>query len=641
MFARPASVLIVLSALGAGASLPRADGRGHVSERVEPNDNQRAGGTMRSGVLVLRLEAREAQWHPDGSGAPGASVPAFAEEGGLARIPGPLVRVRAGTEAEVSVRNALRDTLIVHGLHARAAGAAIDTVPLTLAPGERRVVRFRLDAPGTYFYWGTTMRRSMLFRTLEDAQLTGGIVVDDSTAARSRDRILVIGMWTDTVQRARQHRRRVLAVINGRSWPNTERLTYAVGDTVRWRVINASADVHPMHLHGFYFRVHSRGDWRRDTLYAASAATMAVTESMGAGTTMGLTWLPERPGNWLFHCHIPEHFGPRGPLGLKQSASPSGSAHAEHAKGGMSGLVLGIEVKHARTASRATVATPEARNERILRLLVRRNVGGSATAPFYGYALHEGGAEPPPDSGVGVGPTLDLVRSQPVRITVVNRLPEPTAVHWHGIELESYYDGVPGFSGAGRRLTPLIAPGDSFVVRFTPPRAGTFIYHTHFDEERQQAAGLAGPIVVRELAAARQPATDIPILISEVSDSDGRPADVLVNGRVMPARLEMRVGHTYRLRFVQIATSRSALRLELFRDSAFAAWRPVAKDGANLPDAARVISTARTRLGIGETYDVEVTPDRGGDMRLEVRAGLRWPAPSVLLTTLPIKVHPQ
>ena len=36
-----------------------------------------------------------------------------------------------------------------------------------------------------------------------------------------------------------------------------------------------------------------------------------------------------------------------------------------------------------------------------------------------------------------------LKRAQPVSITVDNQLPEPTSVHWHGIELESYYDGVP------------------------------------------------------------------------------------------------------------------------------------------------------------------------------------------------------
>ena len=78
-----------------------------------------------------------------------------------------------------------------------------------------------------------------------------------------------------------------------------------------------------------------------------------------------------------------------------------------------------------------------------------------------------------------------LRRDEPVEITVVNRLREATALHWHGIELDSYYDGVHGWSGAGQQVAPMIEPGGSFVVRFTPPRAGTFIYHTHLHDFRQ------------------------------------------------------------------------------------------------------------------------------------------------------------
>ena len=132
---------------------------------------------------------------------------------------------------------------------------------------------------------------------------------------------------------------------------------------------------------------------------------------------------------------------------------------------------------------------------------MRENGGSSPAAPFYGFTLQHGDAVPPLDSGPRIGPALELVRGEPVRITVVNTLSQPTAVHWHGIELESYFDGVAGYSGAGTRLSPLIAPRDSFEVRMTPPRAGTFIYHTHVDEETQQVAGLAGPLLVLEPGA--------------------------------------------------------------------------------------------------------------------------------------------
>ena len=595
-------------------------------ERVIPNDNRTASGVMREGRLELRLDARLAMWHPDADDGPGALIPAFAADDAAPSIPGPLVRVRAGTTVHVALRNSLRDTLRLQGLHNRTSSPAND-LPIVLAPGAAQEVTMRLDEPGTYYYWGTTTRRALNFRTLDDAQLTGAIVVDGADEPQT-DRILVVGMWTDTVHRSGLHRKRVLAVINGRSWPHTERFEHTVGDTVRWRVINASGDGHPMHLHGFYFRVDARGDGRRDTVYAPPARPMAVTELMGSGGTLRLTWVPERAGNWLFHCHIPEHFGARGPLGMERA--PGG--HHDHAKEGMNGLVMGVHVRAAPNASATATPSPERR----IRLLVREGTASTSADPSFRYTLHEGGAEPPLPKDRGIGPTLDVVRGEPVRITVVNRLKESTAVHWHGIELESYFDGVPGFSGERARITPLIAPGDSFAVRFTPPRAGTFIYHTHADEVRQQHAGLAGALVVSERSRPRDSARDIPLVLTESRSADGT-VRTLVNGSAAPQPLVLRAGTTYRLRLVQMAVGRSVLWAELWRDSVRARWVPVAKDGADLPEAARVSSVARLRFGIGETYDFEFTPELAGPMRIEVRQGLPVGTPP-LYVTMPISV---
>src|SRR5260370_15999372 len=130
---------------------------------------------------------------------------------------------------------------------------------------------------------------------------------------------------------------------------------------------------------------------------------------------------------------------------------------------------------------------------------------------------------------------------------VVNRTPEPTAVHWHGIELESYFDGVAGFSGSDGRLAPVIAPGDSFEARFTPPRAGTFIYHTHVDELRQEPAGLAGPLIVLEPGTRHDPATDPTVVISSPSDSAQEPRAGMLNGRLPAVPVEARRGRSQRL----------------------------------------------------------------------------------------------
>lgn len=624
------AISLIAVSLGTASPATRGD------ERTLINDNRKAAGTLRGGVLTLRIEARLGIWYPNGDDAGGVAFPAFAEERRAPEIPGPLIRVPAGTEVAVTVRNNLpSDTLVVHGLHdrVRASVSAIARAGVRLIPGERRVLRFRLDVPGTYYYWGSTTGRDVNWRTGRDGQLTGAIIVDPAGAPPRRDRILVIGMWTDTVARAYVPRERILAVVNGRTWPNTERLRYDVGDTVRWHVINASGDNHPMHLHGFYFRVDSRGDGVGDTTYRADDADRVVTESMSPGATMHVTWVPERAGNWLFHCHIPEHFGRRGPLGL----APVAIDHLtmNHAIDGMNGLIVGIEVKP--VAAPSSQGAAEDRDRRHLRLLVRRNAGGSDEMPYFSFAIQDGATAPLPDAGLHVGPPLVLTRGEPVSITVVNTLAEPTAVHWHGIELESYYDGVVGFSGDGQRISPIVAPRDSFEARFTPPRAGTFIYHTHVDEERQQPAGLAGPIIVLVPGERWDPSTDHPILItSPWKWEDGRNA-VLVNGSAAPPPLVFRAGVRQRLRIINMTTRRPALRLELRRDSGLFAWRELARDGADFPESRRAARAAVYQISIGQTFDVEIMSDTPGDLHLDVRLGGNLPMHPVF-ATLPIRI---
>ena len=612
-----ASVVLIAVCVGAtGATSQRA------AEQIQTDDNVRPAGTVRDGELRLRLDTRLGMWRPDGADAPSAPMQAFAEVGRALQIPGPLIRVPSGTEVVAMVTNSIPGSVLtLHGLVSRPFPAgAPDSVQIT--PGTAREVRFRLDAPGTYYYWGTTTGRGFYARTGEDAQLSGAIVVDRSGITRRRDRILVIGQWADTTPSEANpdvYMRRLLLVVNGRSWPHTERLSYTVGDSVRWRVINASANVHPMHLHGFYYRVDSRGDGTGDTTYAADRRDRVVTERMAVGQTVLMTWVPERPGNWLFHCHFTSHFSPRAPLGIRLDG-PVGASRLRHVQNhaieGMSGLVLGVAV----TPGRRTSAPPAPDvAPRRLRLLMRPSAGGTERAPVYSIALNEGGSEPPTDPDVRAGPPLVLTRGVPVAIMVVNRTPEPTAIHWHGIELESYFDGVAGFSGSATRVSPLIAAGDSFEARFTPPRAGTFIYHTHVNELRQEPAGMSGPLIVLEPGQRYDPATDIPVLISTPRDSADEAQMVLLNGRRAPAPLDVRVGVPHRLRFVNITLGRPSMRVELRRDTTLLSWRALAKDGSELPAARQVARPARQLISIGETYDFELTPAAAGEYRLEVR----------------------
>ena len=226
-----------------------------------------------------------------------------------------------------------------------------------------------------------------------------------------------------------------------------------------------------------------------------------------------------------------------------------------------------------------------------------------------------------------------LERGEPVSITVVNRLREPTAVHWHGIELESYFDGVADFSGAGTRIAKAIAPGDSFVARFTPPRAGTFMYHPHADETRQQQAGLAGTLLVVD-SLGRFDAEHDRVLMLTVPRLDANADRVLVNGSLTPDTLRLGAGERYRLRIVDLHTFRPSMIVRLLRDTTLVTWRAMAKDGMPLPPDRAVVRRAMQQMGNGETYDFELVPEHAGEMTLTVRA-----AAGQLLATVPLSVR--
>src|SRR5437868_2311468 len=310
-----------------------ATGRGAV-ERIVVNDNRTSAGTLANGELTIRLEAREGEWHPDRDADPSLVVRAFGEEGKPLRIPGPLIRVPEGTVIHAFVRNSLRDsTLIVTGLRSHGSAAASPSDTLRIKPGEVREVRFPAGVPGTYYYRATTKVGSVPNAGTIDAELHGAFIVDPrGSASPARDRVFVIGLWSmkPTPGGIIQVGQLIRFTINGKTWPTTELVSYGLGDTVQFRVINASSAVHPMHLHGFYFNVDSRGDGLRDSIFDRGASPRrAVTERLAPGRTFTMHWVPERPGYWMFHCHDNAHVTRNGPLD-GTPAVPEQEAHVQN-----------------------------------------------------------------------------------------------------------------------------------------------------------------------------------------------------------------------------------------------------------------------------------------------------------------------
>ena len=579
-------------------------------DRILPNDNREPAGSLEDGVLTLRLTAGEGMWHPEGFDHDGIRIGAFAEEGEPLEIPGPLIRVPLGTEVRTTVRNTLDRPLAVFGLEDER-GVSGDSV--LIEPDGVAEFAFVASEPGTYYYLGRTEQPGV-----PDPEWTGSlhgaIVVDPPGATvRPGDRVFVISSWFtfDTMNFSDLSSDAVITA-NGLAWPNTEIVEAAQGDSLEWRWINLTALDHPMHLHGFHFRVDARGDGVRDTLYPPELRHLAVTEHVGPGHTATTVWSPNRSGNWIFHCHMLSHMSS---IELVNTPLAERSGH----DGGhmMGGLVVGVRV-------RPSGVPPEKPAEsRALRILIRSGPGVYGEDPGYAYVLGGSPEEEDPRALPVPGPTLVLEKDRRVGVTLVNESHEPAAVHWHGIELESYPDGVPGWSGEGERLLPSIPPGDSLTVHFTPPRAGTFMYHSHFNEMQQTSSGLYGPIVVLEPGATFDPETDRVLVFSDGGPVHGfldpnRPT--LLNGRADPAPLELRSGETYRFRLINILTE-TGIGVELLREEEPVEWRAVAKDGADLPPSLATMRPARLGTMPGEIHDFEFTPDEPGEFVLAFGAG--------------------
>lgn len=613
--------------------LPRPDPTAAVATA---HDNRTAAGRLRAQVLTLDLDVVKSRWRAEGPEDPEVPILAFAERGGAPLVPGPMLRVPQGTEVRLRIRNRSDSALVIGGL--RAAGAALpDTLPL--AAGGEREVRFRLDSAGTWYYWGALAGTTDVDRLWLDSQLNGVIVVD-RPGARTDDHIWLMSEWFHPYTDRRQPFE-VVSVINGKAFPHTPLLRLTQDDSVRFRVVNTMPFPHPMHLHGFYYRIEEVNN-KRVTL---AEQTLTNTDLVSASGSEVFSFLPSTPGNWVFHCHFAFHVDETTSLvgAPRDSAEAAALAHASHgltpltpasavahapAEHSMRGLVIAITVE-----PRPNYVAPSMAGARTMHLYVQREPNRLvAGVPAVGFMLQRGDSVPPANRVRIPGPPLELERGKPVRIVVHNTMDEPTSVHWHGLEIESYPDGVPNWSGLGNRMYGQVAARDSFVAEFIPPRSGTYLYHSHLNDRAHILSGMYGAILVTD--GPRDLTRDHLIVTGGGGPAVNAKSEspyAYVNGSRGPAPLRLTAGETHRLRFVSIHPD-WAVSYTMRSDSAVVRWTPIAKDGADLPDALRTPRLARVVMGPGETADFEFFSATPGRYVIDVASdGAGWQIPLVVL----------
>lgn len=166
-------------------------------------------------------------------------------------------------------------------------------------------------------------------------------------------------------------------------------------------------------------------------------------------------------------------------------------------------------------------------------------------------------------NGMVPGPAIEAMVGDVLEVRLTNHLTEPTVVHWHGLRIPAAMDGT-------QMVQRPVVPGSTFVYRFRLPDAGTFWYHSHYNEIVQLERGLYGALVVR---SQDEPCFDHErVLIFDdielekdgtikapggwIESHDGREGNTrLVNGKQEP-ELAIAAGQIERWRIINAASAR-------------------------------------------------------------------------------------
>ena len=216
-------------------------------------------------------------------------------------------------------------------------------------------------------------------------------------------------------------------------------------------------------------------------------------------------------------------------------------------------------------------------------------------------------------NGSAPGPTIQANEGDRVRIIFDNHLPEPTGIHWHGLELPIEMDGVPGIGQMP------VMPGERFVYEFSLHQDGTFFYHPHM--AMQEMVGMLGGFIIHPKTA-YAPHVDKDYLIalqeyavlpnSSIPNSMNMEFNWLTfNGKAGPAStpLVIRKGERIRIRFINMGMDHHPIHLH-----GFTFWE-TGREGARQQESAWTRGNT-TLVGVAQARDFEFVADRLGDWML-------------------------
>src|SRR5436309_3830261 len=192
------------------------------------------------------------------------------------------------------------------------------------------------------------------------------------------------------------------------------------------------------------------------------------------------------------------------------------------------------------------------------------------------------------------GPTIRVTAGDRIHITFMNHFPKATAVHWHGLQVPSSQDGVPGIGQEP------IQPGHTFEYNFTvhDQDVGTHWYHSHYDDMEQEPNGFFGAFLVDPRPATPEAASAIHGDVEYTEFTGMMGSFYTINGKSFPDTQPILVKHgqTVHVRLIGV----DAIQMHPIHLHGHT-FKVMAEDGHLLNQP---VEKDTVQVAPGETYDI-------------------------------------
>ena len=280
---------------------------GPVSREGVPTATEKSGGQRLEfrdvdGVKEFNLTAERVLWPI----MEGVTVTAWTYNG---MLPGPMIRVIEGDRVRVVVKNELPDATTIHWhglLVENSMDGVADITQPAIEPGGVYTYEFTAEPVGSFMYHSHVETDKQIMLGLYAPLIIDPLEPEED--APDVDVSMMLSEWR--VMDGETYPAMPLAgmepnyfTINGKAFPATETINVKVGDRVRIRLMGIGQFVHPMHLHGFPFKIVGTDGYPVPEAAQLTKDTVLVSP----GERYDIEFTADRPGQWLLHCHILHH----------------------------------------------------------------------------------------------------------------------------------------------------------------------------------------------------------------------------------------------------------------------------------------------------------------------------------------------